>query len=271
MLYEKVLAGRPSFSVTAVCCRNDHRGWSAEPPRDDFRVVLTRRGRFRRRVGRTVVDLDHTTAYLGVPGEEESFAHPAGGDVCTSIELTRALWPSWAADQGSPTVYVDARLELAHRRLLAASRGGDVDYALTEELLRLVRRTVGQSLRPVRDGQLVAAAREAILADHPAAGGLLTLAEVLAVSPYRLSRDFTAVMGVSLTRYRNRVRATRALDRLEAGERDLATLAVDLGFADQAHLSRTIREHFGQTPTALRQLVRSANGQAGGAGQTLRS
>lgn len=94
MLSEKALADRPTFSVTGVCCHSDHRDWSAEPPRDDFRVVLTRRGRFRRRVSRTVVDLDPTTAYLGVPDEEESFAHPAGGDVCTSIELTRALWPS---------------------------------------------------------------------------------------------------------------------------------------------------------------------------------
>jgi Helix-turn-helix domain len=52
-------------------------------------------------------------------------------------------------------------------------------------------------------------------------------------------------MGVSVTRYRNRVRVARALDRLEHGEDSLAALAADLGFADQAHLCRTVRQHLG--------------------------
>jgi AraC-like DNA-binding protein len=60
---------------------------------------------------------------------------------------------------------------------------------------------------------------------------------------------------VSLTRYRNRVRVSRALQRLEDGERNLAALAADLGFADQAHLCRTIRTHLDHTPTALRCLL----------------
>ena len=70
-----------------------------------------------------------------------------------------------------------------------------------------------------------------------------------------MSRAFTAELGVSLTRYRNRVRVARALDRLEAGETRLAMLAADLGFADQAHLCRTVRAHVGHTPTALRRLL----------------
>jgi AraC-like DNA-binding protein len=48
------------------------------------------------------------------------------------------------------------------------------------------------------------------------------------------------------------------LQRLENGERNLAVLASDLGFADQAHLTRTIRDHLGQTPTALRRLLHPA-------------
>ncbi|MGP4028776.1 helix-turn-helix domain-containing protein [Actinomadura sp. 3N407] len=66
---------------------------------------------------------------------------------------------------------------------------------------------------------------------------------------------FTREMGVSLTRYRSRVRVGRAMDRIEAGERALAALAADLGFADQAHLTRTVRAHLGRTPTALRGLL----------------
>lgn len=39
------------------------------------------------------------------------------------------------------------------------------------------------------------------------------------------------------------------------GERDLAGLAAELRFVDQAHLSRTVREHTGHTPRALRRLL----------------
>jgi AraC-like DNA-binding protein len=105
------------------------------------------------------------------------------------------------------------------------------------------------------DRRLVAAARAAIDAGDPVAGGLRALATSLDVSPWRLSRAFTRELGVPLTRYRNRVRVARVMDRLAAGEDRLGVLAADLGFADQAHLCRTVRAHLGHTPTELRRLL----------------
>ena len=96
MLSFNVLATRPEFTLTAVDCRDDHRGWSTEQPREDVRLVLVRHVGFRRRVRDVCADLDNTVGYLGVPGEEEHFAHPAGGDRCTSISLTPALWRTLA-------------------------------------------------------------------------------------------------------------------------------------------------------------------------------
>lgn len=212
-------------------------------------------------------DIDATLAYVGAPGEEESFAHPVGGDLCTAISVTPKLWRSLAGDVARPTgrtVYVDPRLDLAHRRLLAAAELGDVDYALSEELLTLLSAAVGRTVAgptPIggmsvgRDRDLVAAAREAIAEGHSASETLFSLAELLGVSPYRLSRAFPRELGVSVTRYRNRVRIGRALDRLEADEGSLSTLAADLGYADQAHLTRTMRQHLGHTPTVLRRLL----------------
>jgi AraC-like DNA-binding protein len=60
---------------------------------------------------------------------------------------------------------------------------------------------------------------------------------------------------MSLTHYRNRARVSRALERLAAGERSLGILAADLGFADQAHLTRTVRAYAGHTPSVLRRLL----------------
>ncbi|MEV6906520.1 AraC family transcriptional regulator [Amycolatopsis sp. NPDC051071] len=259
------LVTRPDFAVTAVDCRDDHPGWSAEQSREDVRVVLVRAGGFRRRVRGVWSDLDHTVGYLGLPGEEEHFAHPDGGDTCTSISLTLALWRALAGDSprlDGSALYVDGRLDLAHRRLLGAIRTADADYAAAEGLTNLMAEiihrvvvTTAPGLAKSGDRELVAAARDVIGDGHPAAGGLLPLATLLGASPYRLSRAFTRELGVSLTRYRNRIRVTRALDRLEAGEPSIAVLAADLGFADQAHLCRTLREHLGHTPTALRGLL----------------
>jgi AraC-like DNA-binding protein len=261
------LATRPEFTVAAVDCRDDHRGWSTEQPREDVRLVLVRYGGFRRRVRGVCADLDHTVGYLGMPGEEEHFAHPVGGDRCTSISLTPALWRTLVGDApllDRSSLYVDGRLDLAHRQLLAAARAADTDYAAVESLVHLVATVVRQVVATTTpdsdraragDRALVAQARGVIGDGQPAAAGLVPLATLLGVSPYRLSRAFTRELGVSLTRYRNRVRIAHALDRLEAGEPSLATLAADLGFADQAHLCRTVREHLGHTPTALRRLL----------------
>lgn len=56
---------------------------------------------------------------------------------------------------------------------------------------------------------------------------------------------------------------SRALDRLADGETDLSALAHDLGFADHAHLTRTIRATTGDTPTALRAALTAASGPMG--------
>ncbi|OKI09128.1 AraC family transcriptional regulator [Streptomyces sp. CB02056] len=258
MLSASTLAARPEFTVTVVGCRSDHTRWSRPESRDDHRLVLVRRGRFRRSADGTDTDLDATTAYLGAPGEQERFAHPAGGDVCTSVRFEPSLL---GRPPAATTVYVDARVDLAHRRLVAAAGTGDIDYALAEELLRLVAAAAGEPTARARragrpaDRALAAAAREAIIEEAPEAGGLCALAALLEVSPYRLSRVFSRETGVSLTRYRNRVRVIRAMDRIVEGEPGLAALAAQLGFADQAHLTRVVREHVGHTPTALRRLL----------------
>lgn len=253
VLSATTLAARPEFTVITVACRSDHTRWSEPEARDDHRLVLVRRGRFRRRADGYCADLDSTVGYLGAPGEEERFAHPAGGDICTSVTVAPELWEGYAHPRA---LYVDARIQLTHRRMLAAAETGDIDYALTEELLRLVAlATGGPSPRPrPADGVLVAAAREAIIGDAPEAAALRSLAGLLEVSPYRLSRSFSQHMGLSLTRYRNRVRVGRVVDSLADGETGLADLAARLGFADQAHLTRTVREHLGHTPAALRRL-----------------
>jgi AraC-like DNA-binding protein len=233
-------------------------------------MVLVRSGRFQRRTRTGTVGIDRLSAYVGIPSEPEHFAHPHGGDVCTAITFSGPLWQAIAGDEVpavAPTVCVDARLDLVHRRLLAAS--DDVDYACAEHLSVLLTAAVRQivaaplpSPEGSRDHVLVAAARALLHDGHPASGGLLSLADELRVSPFRLSRAFARETGTPLTRYRNRLRVTQALDHLERDDTALAELATTLGFSDQAHFTRTIRTHLGHTPKSVRALLRTDSDRA---------
>ncbi|MEU0512225.1 helix-turn-helix domain-containing protein [Amycolatopsis sp. NPDC006125] len=262
------IASRAGVVVRLVRCGGGHRGWSAPEGRSSPELVLVRRGWFRRRTRAGVFEADPAVGYLSLPDEEETFAHPGGGDVCTAIQFAPSLWASLFGEHrpATPAVYVDAALEFAHRRFIASTRQADSDYALPESLLALTRAAIGPAPQVGTqaaphpgargtDRDIVARARIAIVERHPAAGTLLSLAELLHVSPFRLSRAFTREVGVPLTRYRNRVRVGLVLERLEAGDTDLAGLAADLGFADQAHLTRTVKEHVGHPPAALRRLL----------------
>lgn len=217
------------------------------------------------------MDLDPTVGYLGRPEDVEQFAHPDGGDRCTSIQLSDSSWHRMTGDTGRVRrsgFYVDAQIEFVHRRLLTSA--ADPDYLMAEALLRLLEPAIRQTVEgrtPLNDRvtpadrRLVQRARAAIHDGHPSAHGLLPLAALLDVSPYRLSRSFTRELDVSITRYRNRVRIGQVLDALQRDETTLADLAHALGFADQAHLTRTVRTHVGHTPTAVRQAL-TAGGSA---------
>ncbi|WP_231648233.1 helix-turn-helix domain-containing protein [Saccharothrix sp. NRRL B-16348] len=258
MLTPMSLAASADFTVDAVTCTDSHPRWSEAEAAPGHLIVLVRRGRFRRRARDGVFEAEPGTAYVQEPGEPVEFAHPAGGDVCTAVWVRPGLWRSVVGEDrpARTSFYVDAAVDLAHRRLVGRR---DVEFGVAEGLVGLLGAAVGRlSPRPLpgaEDRAAVAAAREAVLADAPESAGLVPLAESLGVSPYRLSRAFSREVGVSLTRFRNRVRVGRAVERLEAGEHDLAGLAADLGFADQAHLTRTVREHLGHTPAALRRLL----------------
>ena len=70
--------------------------------------------------------------------------------------------------------------------------------------------------------------------------------------PSSVSRGFRLCYGVSPQRYRLEQRARRAAAAAcRSGRQPLATVALDAGFADQAHMSRTLRRLYGRTPSAL--------------------
>ncbi len=78
------------------------------------------------------------------------------------------------------------------------------------------------------------------------------LARSLGVSERTLHRDILDAAGTPPKLLARVLRFQRAVSRLrEGGAVDLSTLALDCGYADQAHLSREVRELAGLSPTAL--------------------
>jgi AraC-like DNA-binding protein len=266
-----VLTVRPVFvadgiSLADVACRHD-RGRGGVEPAPARMLVLVRRGCFTRSANGVVSVLDPTVACFINPGEEQRYDHPHdNGDDCTAIGVDATL--AAAVHGGEPDLPVGAipispTLDLAHRTLLAQARRGDDRHQLYERALRLITAVV-ESASPGRVASgspggarahhaLAAAAREA-LADRPERT-LTELARELSVSPHHLSRVFSASTGHTISRHRMRLRTRAALERLAAGDNDLARLAADLGFADQSHLCRVVRSESGVPPSVLRRLL----------------
>ncbi|MBA3668268.1 MAG: helix-turn-helix transcriptional regulator [Sphingomonas sp.] len=79
----------------------------------------------------------------------------------------------------------------------------------------------------------------------------------IGIAPSSLSRGFAQAYGVSPKRYRADGRARAAYSALSGRMDSLASLAIDLEFADQAHMSREIRSLSGFTPSQIRRAARS--------------
>jgi len=253
------------FRVAEVACEGGPRGWSGEEPVGGLSIVLVRSGLFRRRVVGVEQVVDPMVAYLERPGSVQQIAHPGGGDHCTVIVASPSALGSLAEDREplADQLVIAADLDVDHRALLARSRHGADPFELLERATALAGRLLcGFLLGRPDEGGPSAATRARALADQvrellgdQADLGLTELAGIIGVSPYHLSRSFRQATGMTLTRYRRQLRVKRGFQRLADGDTDLARLAADLGFSDQAHFTRVTRLEAGATPGQLRALL----------------
>lgn len=260
------------LSIALVTCSCNDAAWAPPEVSGGPSVVFVRRGAFGRQADGVETLIDATMVYFERPGVEERFAHYAGhGDECLSISMSDGfvaeLGLSPAELPVSP-IYTSATIDLAHRRLARRACLVDDGFEVYERTARLVFALIERSTASGRSGavrpsttaarqRLVARAREALLS-RPAIG-LAELSRQVGSSPHHLSRIFAGETGQTLSAYRNRLRVGLALVQLERGERDLAGLAAELGFADHAHMSRVVRAQLDQPPSRLRNLLSAAD------------
>jgi AraC-like DNA-binding protein len=135
--------------------------------------------------------------------------------------------------------------------------GADLDDALAAapEIPAAIA-VLGDFLRrrrpaPDRRRELAMAVAEAMREAGPEAS-VDRIARAFAVSPRTLQRLFAQHVGASPKAVLQRFRRQQAVDRMgKPGAPSLARIAVELGYSDQAHLTRDFRATLGRTPSAL--------------------
>ena len=257
VLHGTTLATSDAFALGDVRCCAGVSSWSEVEETRSFVLVLTRYGCFHRRADGVDVFVDSATAYITRPGQEQQIAHPADtGDRCTVLRFDEGVCEALRAS----AFVVDPRTDVKHRQLLSHARQGldpfeldDRSWILVGSLEASARHLHGASCRPrvaQQRRRTVDQVREALATRLTSS--LPTLAADVGVSPQHLSRTFRAHTGSTLTDYRNGLRVRQVLERIADGEGSLARLAGELGFTDQAHLTRTVRRTVGSTPAVFR-------------------
>ena len=222
-------------------------------------LSLIRDGSFVERYGRRQRAVVPGMLLVSPPGEghsEHMDDHPVSS---LNIELT-ADWLRELFDVGSPldrpAHHEGEQIVSLRNRLLreVARRDADSSLAiqsLTWEILyaSVLRRPLSPDrampkwLRGVRD----------IIDDTPdRRPALKVLAHEVGVHPVHLAVVFRRFYGCSLGEYSRRRRLDEARKRLAEPGTSLSRIAVELGFADQSHFTRTFKRFTGMTPQQYR-------------------
>ena len=234
---------------------------------DRYEVLLVRRGCFRFRDARGEELVDPVTCVLGSPRQSAEIAHPApGGDTYVHMILSVEAWNELAHDEQAPlSARVSGQMQVAVRLMMASAhyRLG-ANMAVEEQALTIVADAVAQAdpervtsgwPYTARKRRQLAEDARIILAEDPAVASMRDVATRLACSTYHLSRLFHSCVGVTMARYRTRLRVNLAVQLLADGGSTIAEVADQCGFADQAHLTRAVHTYAGITPRALSKAV----------------
>jgi AraC-like DNA-binding protein len=266
------ITGLPGVTFTTIQCQKPAGGWAIPHYIDDaeYGLTLVRRGGFTRRVDDVATYVDPTMAYINLPGTVQQIGHPVdGGDDCTIIALSESQVVELAGDGGFPSTLIQTvpAIDVEHRALIVRLRCGADAFEIQERLAYLIgtlveaawpgRMTTERPTTVSAHRRIVDHARVAIAAD-PAGVEISELSQHLGYSRFHVSRVFARVTGTTLTAHRNRVRISAALDRLSAGEANLAALAADLGFVDQSHMVRALRRSTAMHASGLRRWFHEA-------------
>ncbi len=254
-LHRSELGHVEDFSAPGECPAP--RGHSPE-----YQLVLPYAGAFEWHAGARTAFLDTTRVLFVCAGEDYADTHVAH-DGHHSIIITPHLSVlqelcGHAVPAAHPAFRRVARpatprMSLRGHRLLHLA-GPDADRLPADELMiDLLREAMAPWQGAARTGSLrvVDLAKQFLHAHFREPISLDGIARAVEVSGAYLTDAFARSEGVSLCRYRTRLRLNRALVDLPACG-DITRLALDLGFSSHGHFSNAFRSRFGMQPSSFR-------------------
>jgi len=183
-------------------------------------------------------------------GERHADAFGAQGALCLNLHLGDAEAQPQSR-RAEPEL-----ISAVHRLAAEIARGGKGDrldvQALSAEIVDRLARPDPRGAACGGVERVLAALDEAPAHDW----SLSALAEIAGRHPTHLARAFRRRTGMTLGAYRRRRRLTALSLDLRLGRGPLADLALEHGYADQAHMSREFRGFAGLSPAAWRRQAR---------------
>jgi AraC-like DNA-binding protein len=272
-----------AVAVREYVCRACRGGPAAEESSDGDHVVILRRGAFCRHFGRRTFIADVNQATFFARGTSYRVSHPADcGDRGVILAPERQLLEGILRDldrdgadresRGIPFASgpLDRSLFARNRDLIrgletSAFEPLEIEVRALELVGATIEAAYARHSAPRRrraavdrdHGEKVEAAKEYLARHRSGRVALADVARAAHSSPYHFARMFARHTGLPVHRYLIRLRLRAAVERLAGGERELAGLALELGFASHSHFTDSFRREFGKTPSSLRGLRRA--------------
>jgi AraC family transcriptional regulator len=144
-------------------------------------------------------------------------------------------------------------LGLLARRLSSELRASDAAAPLAAEGIALeLLAATARELATRERAPWLQDAEELLRVRHGECVRLGDVARELGVPAVRIARAFRERHGVSVGEYGRQARIEWAAAEIAGGDRPLAEIAAEAGFADQSHFTRLFRRHLGTTPGRFR-------------------
>jgi AraC family transcriptional regulator len=221
-------------------------------------LCVVEAGGFRERVARRSEECAPGTVRISLPGTEHDLEAGAMGAACVVAGFPGEILEAVRVP-ARPSLFARGPRAIAAFRAALGSQAPDREWRLESALLELLAEAArGARLRRAGPPPAWLLRVRDRLAETRVRPELARLAAAEGVDPCHLARAFRDHFGVPATDWYRRRRVARARLRIAAGGDPLAAIALETGFADQAHLCREFRRACGMSPAAWRRVTQSA-------------
>jgi AraC family transcriptional regulator len=223
--------------------------------------ALLLRGGYREDLGRGGIEFSPFSVVFHPPREVQHGDIGRQGATLFHVELPRR-WTSRLADYGripdEAVLYGGGPMVRLAHSLYRELRADDAAAMLIAEgqVLEMLGLLARWPRKPERRApRWLEEAVELVHEEFTTALTVRAIAERVGASAVHLARTFRRLRGESIGECVRRLRVERARRMLEDPSSALATIALEAGFADQSHFTRTFRRVTGFTPREYRRLT----------------